>query len=620
MTGTRHALWEIGARPQDLRAAAALWRDVGTTVDRTGSHVREVAERLQAHWSGPGAEAYRPHQEGLVRAHAGVAEVSERIADVLERGAEILDSAQAHLDDGWLRLRRRLPERASADGGVGYDPRDPGQAAAVAAAVREAVDIRAEAESRLAELANELEQARGELRGHAQVFSRASGGHDWSGGAEPEQPALIMLAGGRALLTGTGGDDRIDIRVDPDTGHQVVTIAGVTYRLPPGTDLVVRAGRGDDTITVEAGTRVRVTVLGGHGNDRIFGGDGDDALLGLWGSDKIFGGGGADRIFGGHGRDYLEGQAGADLLSGGSGDDTLYGLAGADRLRGDSGRDYLDGGIGADRLAGGIGDDALFGGDGDDVLLGGLGADALYGGAGRDVIQGGGTVTGVPGAPLVGPPGGDGPQAVDRSYSQPGDVVRDVGRDVTVELTDVGGFIRIEGSPEFVSRVQSDLDALRSSPRGAEMLAALQASHEESRRDGLLGMLLGRENTLVIRETTDANGYAHQFKLPFGPVHADISYNPSFDSLRHNPPAPPVVVLYHELAHVYDYFHGTLADGTHEGPDNPGVRNSERVATGLPIDHDGDPATPQRLLPEHPFQFTENGLREELGLDRRTAY
>jgi len=80
------------------------------------------------------------------------------------------------------------------------------------------------------------------------------------------------------------------------------------------------------------------------------------------------------------------------------------------------------------------------------------------------------------------------------------------------------------------------------------------------------------------------------------------------------------VVLYHELAHVYDYFHDTLAAGTYEGADNPGVPNAEREAVGLPIDHDGDPDTPDTLDPDHPFELTENGLRDEFGLTPRLRY
>jgi hypothetical protein len=83
---------------------------------------------------------------------------------------------------------------------------------------------------------------------------------------------------------------------------------------------------------------------------------------------------------------------------------------------------------------------------------------------------------------------------------------------------------------------------------------------------------------------------------------------------------PPITVLYHELAHVYDFAHETAAQGYHDGPDNPGADNSERVAVGLPIDDDGDESTPDRIDPDHPYDYTENALRDEMGAPRAPRY
>ena len=261
--------------------------------------------------------------------------------------------------------------------------------------------------------------------------------------------------------------------------------------------MLVRAGGGNDTVTVEPGTRVRVTLLGGDGDDRLAGGDGDDVILGGWGRDTS-GRRRRGRTGSSAGRTTTTSTArpGDDRLAGGDGDDTLYGLDGADRMAGDAGRDYLDGGAGADAVDGGDDADVLVGGRDSDRLVGGAGADALYGGAGADRLHGGGRRPGA--GPVVRP---------DRRRWSPASAGQ-----VTVELTDVGGFIRVEGTPEFVARVQSDLDALRASPRGAQMLAALQASHEQLRPVApdlpLVGGLLHDRNTLVIRETTVPNGFA----------------------------------------------------------------------------------------------------------------
>jgi hypothetical protein len=91
---------------------------------------------------------------------------------------------------------------------------------------------------------------------------------------------------------------------------------------------------------------------------------------------------------------------------------------------------------------------------------------------------------------------------------------------------------------------------------------------------------------------------------------------------------PPVVALFHELAHNYDYTHGTLRDGVYDGKDikdkknstESDVNNRERVAVGLPIDHDNKPKTAERLDPLHPTDLTENAFRNEVGVPKRTNY
>ena len=77
-------------------------------------------------------------------------------------------------------------------------------------------------------------------------------------------------------------------------------------------------------------------------------------------------------------------EGGNDILLGGFGNDTIYGGGGDDWLRGGAGRDALYGETGNDLLNGGWHDDALFGGAGDDTLVGGFGDDLLTGGEGND--------------------------------------------------------------------------------------------------------------------------------------------------------------------------------------------------------------------------------------------
>ncbi|MFA7946372.1 retention module-containing protein [Pseudomonas brenneri] len=72
------------------------------------------------------------------------------------------------------------------------------------------------------------------------------------------------------------------------------------------------------------------------------------------------------------------------------GNDTLLGGSGDDILFGQGGNDYLDGGKGNDILLGGTGNDTLIGGKGNDILIGGTGADTFVwsaGDTGNDVIK-----------------------------------------------------------------------------------------------------------------------------------------------------------------------------------------------------------------------------------------
>ncbi|PZS31482.1 MAG: hypothetical protein DLM59_09880 [Pseudonocardiales bacterium] len=316
---------------------------------------------------------------------------------------------------------------------------------------------------------------------------------------------------------------------------------------------------------------------------------------------------------GGAGRDYIDGQAGDDVLRGGSGNDTVYGMSGNDQISGGDGQDYLEGATGDDSIDGGAGNDMISGGRGDDVIRAGAGNDVVYGGAGTDTVAGG--------------------SGNDTAYVQSGDQV-DTEKTVTVEIRDVGNTIRVEGSPEFVERVQADLDMLRSSPRGQLMLAQMDRVHNETgaiAKDWpVLGGLAYQGDTIRIVETTDANGYASDdqgvLDQVFNHNNYKIQYDPRFQTIADG---PPVTVLYHEMAHVYDFSHDTSADGSYDNPANPdqmydshghlvGVPNDEREAVGLPIDPDGDGH--YEIDPDHPFDYTENGLRDELGAPQRPKY
>jgi len=178
-------------------------------------------------------------------------------------------------------------------------------------------------------------------------------------------------------------------------------VAELEISFPPAGDDTLIGGGGDDELYGQEGDDLleggggRDELYGGAGDDILAGGGGDDELYGGEGDDILAGGGGRDELYGGAGDDIVRGEGGKDVLYGGEGDDVLlgggdkdllYGGAGDDIVAGDAGKDELYGGEGDDLLAGGAGNDLLAGGAGDDVLAGGKGKDALSGGAGNDIF------------------------------------------------------------------------------------------------------------------------------------------------------------------------------------------------------------------------------------------
>ena len=257
----------------------------------------------------------------------------------------------------------------------------------------------------------------------------------------------------------------------------------------------------------------------------------------------------------------------------------------------------MSGGKGKDILSGGLGDDTLSGGDDDDTLYAGKGNDAIDGGKGRNTIYAEKTDT------------------VAKSPKGAGNTI------VTVDLSKaVGSKIVVKGSDEFKERVEADLEMLRSSPTGRKMFESFDNTGK----------------TVTIEETSGGNGATFPDRGVTGKpqpwydtvnnkkgdaVDGIISYNPSRVTVGGSE-RPPVVGLFHEMGHTWDYTHGTLRDGSYSGSDatDNGANIRERVATGLPIDHDGDPKTAERIDTLHPSEYTENGLRKELNLPKREHY
>ena len=492
--------------------------------------------------------------------------------------------------------------------------------------------------------------------------------------ADPSAPAI------ERIVVDTGdGDDNVQVTRDARTGATIINVNGERHTIQTSTYtdpvdgrekaqvdvdgkqqklgrndpyiVTIRAGEGNDTIEVSRNVRLNFTLEGGAGNDRIQGGAGND---------RIEGGDGDDVIDGGAGRDYINGSRGNDRLTGGAGFDTIYGGDGDDDIQGNAGDDYLEGGRGRDHLRGGDGKDVLSGGLDDDVLEGGRGDDRLYAGGGRDRLYGS----------VIGDRHPERSTGNDIIYSQREDeVAENAGTTVVnVELVGTAGSrsVRIEGSPEFVERVEQDIEFLRSSPAGRQMLTEFDKAYDSSkdpRSDWwLIGGLFNDGNTVTIRELREEdNGFAaatDYSRTELDPNTGQknsgsdviISYNTQLNQFPFRNPnnraddwrdLDPVVVLYHEMSHAYDDVNGVMQPYDPLNPDpnkrgiyqaknpvdnNPrdiGVPNRERQAVGwendgIPYDFDGDPRTPPTTA--NPHHLTENGLRDELGRPRRPRY
>ncbi|MBY6049388.1 M10 family metallopeptidase C-terminal domain-containing protein [Vannielia litorea] len=198
-------------------------------------------------------------------------------------------------------------------------------------------------------------------------------------------------------------------------------------------------------IVVSLGTIIE-NVIGGSGNDDIYGNDADNDIEGGGGSDWYYESLGNDTFDGGTGSDRviytidtsgisvtdmgggtlqvtsslgtdtyssvefyeftdgilteaevlalaggpIEGDEDPNTLNGTEDDDEIYGFAGNDTINGLGGKDTIWGGADDDTIDGGGGSDTIYGESGDDEITAQGGADEVYGGDGEDRILGGG--------------------------------------------------------------------------------------------------------------------------------------------------------------------------------------------------------------------------------------
>jgi Ca2+-binding RTX toxin-like protein len=412
---------------------------------------------------------------------------------------------------------------------------------------------------------------------------------------DPRSGQYYVLADQLVFKTGSG-DDKVKV-TQGDNGQLRFDVNGEQYdvSLAQGQQLTVRTGEGNDTIDIDPSVDVNFIVEAGDGDDVVKAGAGDD---------RIDGGAGNDIIDTGAGFNYAFGGSGDDAITGGDANNTLYGGDGVDTITGGKGNDYIEGGAGNDVIVAGGGNNVLSGGLGDDAITASGNADRIYTGDGAN------TVTNIGAEGLV-YAAGVGDKLTGAGNADPNVVNVDLRSDLGTKG------VKIEGSEEFVQRVQADIDMLRASPNGQKMLAEF----DKAAANG---------NVVTIRELQNVdNGYAQSVAGSDisngragqgGPV--DISYNPAF-AIAELP--VPSVTLFHEMSHAFNGVNGTFLPGTYNGPDAAdraaGVPNAERQAVGLDTTADpydfGDGSGP---ITHNPTALTENGLRAEMGLELRPSY
>jgi Ca2+-binding RTX toxin-like protein len=404
---------------------------------------------------------------------------------------------------------------------------------------------------------------------------------------------------GNNYIKGGKGDDTI---FGGDGNNMILGGDGNDYIKGGKGNNYIDGGKGDDTIL---GGDSNDTILGRDGNDVIDGGKGNDYIDGGKGNDSLAGGDGNDAVLGGDGRDYIEGGKGNDYLDGGKGDDVMYGLDGNDTMIGGDGNDYMDGGKGSDAVHGGKGDDMMFGGKGDDYLDGGDGDDIMAGGAGTDLYNGGA------GADQLYAQKGD------WAYMDPNDTITKVNLNTTnAQGTKLGSSIGINGNDDFKMRVESDLEAMRSIPIGRKMLNALDNSGK-----GLSINSTDQGNHINFTNWDDA--FLNNDGSKGKGTGSQVYYNPYRVTLGQGNEGwqnrPPLVGLYHELAHALNAATGTMQTGNY----NDTTRNLEQQAVGLPntgVPFDNDNNSWTQNSRDNRSIFTENGLRAFLNLDQRPRY
>jgi hypothetical protein len=126
--------------------------------------------------------------------------------------------------------------------------------------------------------------------------------------------ASVSYNGGTQLrITGTAGADFISVRKTAD-GYTIANSDWSQNVSGSFNSILVKAGAGNDKITISSAIKVAAQLHGEAGHDTINGGAGADSIYGGEGNDKLYGNAGEDTIIslGGGLKDSLTGGTGTD--------------------------------------------------------------------------------------------------------------------------------------------------------------------------------------------------------------------------------------------------------------------------------------------------------------------
>ena len=172
----------------------------------------------------------------------------------------------------------------------------------------------------------------------------ALAGDDILNGYEGNDTYVWSVGDGNDTITEAGGVDKIvlhgvsedDLRFEYNTnpvnlkiyiGDEVITInsqySAEAYQI--------------ETLLLDDSTEINllenITFVGTDTDDYVYGlANSDNILMGLGGNDRLYGGSGNDIVNGGGGNDILYGYAGDDILNGGVGDDIIWAMGGIDQV------------------------------------------------------------------------------------------------------------------------------------------------------------------------------------------------------------------------------------------------------------------------------------------------